>query len=73
MAQIFEDVQLGVQGLRFVDVLPVFAGPMKGLTFGMLNPARIDAATGHHGFVFGGEVFSHHRDHSDIGEVAGRQ
>ena len=69
--KLLEDVELGVQRLRFVDVLAVFTGPVKGLAFRVLDAARVDAALVHHGFVLRGEVFADDGNHAHVGEVAG--
>ena len=68
-----EDVQFGVQRLRFVQIFHVGAAPEEALAGRVLDAARIDAAAGQDGFVSRAEVFADHADDADIGEVAGGQ
>src|ERR1700722_16711879 len=64
-----EDVQLGIDRLRFVKALNVRPGPMKAFARSVFQSPGIDSALGQDGFVFRGEVFAPHANHPHIGEV----
>src|SRR5271169_2096195 len=68
-----EHVEIRLQRLGFVDVLPVLALPKECLALRALNATGIDAALVHHGFVVGREVIAHDAHHANIGEVAGSE
>ena len=56
--------------LRFVQVLAVFAAPVKRLSRRALQSAQIDVPLLENRLLLRTEVFTHHSDHAHIREVA---
>ena len=66
----FEHIQFGVERLRLVQIFEVRSRPVEALAVRSLQPLRIHSALGEYGFVLGGEILTHHRNHANVGEVA---
>jgi len=68
-----EDVQLGGQRVRLVQVAVVFARPEERLAAAALDLADIDPVVQEDSEMLIGEILADHRDDSDVGEEAGHQ
>ena len=66
-----EDVQIGVVGLGFVEIVEVGAFPEEAFAGGTFDAACVDLARVEDGFFGGAEVFADDGDDADVGEEAG--
>ena len=69
--EVAEDVELGVVGVRDVEVVLVVAAPEEGLAaLDALDVARLDAASAQHLELVLAEVVADRPDDADVGEEA---
>ncbi len=66
-----EDVELGVERLRLVEILHVRAAPEEALAGNVLDAARVDVVAGEDAFFLWAEILADHADDADGSEVTG--
>src|SRR4051794_426505 len=64
-----EDVEMSEECFGFVEIVPVLPAPEKGLPFGALDAADIDAPVAENRFFFRAEVVADDADNLHVGEV----
>ena len=66
-----EDVEIGLVGLGFVEIVEIGAFPEEAFAGGVLDAAGVDLAAVEDGLLLGAEVFADDGDDADIGKEAG--